>query len=107
MQIRTLNNNKENNDEVKGKVIRKAQIARQLLQRGQKIIDIKGDRADPDGKRSVFVFEDSDEFQEAFSAVLEENRNKHTDPETADLKKRLEEMQKKLDALESDNKKEE
>ena len=77
------------------------------MQRGQKIIDIKGDRADPDGKRSVFVFEDSDEFQEAFSAVLEENCNKHTNPETADLKKRLEEMQKKLDALEGGNKKEE
>lgn len=31
--------------------------ARQLLRDGFKIIDIKPDKTDPDGKRSVFVFE--------------------------------------------------
>lgn len=31
--------------------------ARQLLRDGFKVIDIKPDKTDPDGKRSVFVFE--------------------------------------------------
>ena len=73
MNIITTKNSFENKEpEIKGKVIRKAQIARQLLHKGQEIIDVKADRSDPDGKRSVFVFKDTDEFQKVFSELLEE-----------------------------------
>ena len=65
---------KETGEETKGKVIRKSQIARQLLQRGAKMIDLKPDRNDPDRKRSVFVFEDDENFQKVFAEILAENK---------------------------------
>ena len=100
MNIITTTNTFDNNEtEVKGKVIRKAQIARQLLHRGQQIIDIKGDKGDPDGKRSVFVFKDSDEFQRVFSELLEENKKYREKSETDNLKKQIEELNKKLSEL--------
>lgn len=37
--------------------IKSARIARKLLKKGHKIIDIKPDKNDPQHKRSVFVFE--------------------------------------------------
>ena len=41
-------------------VIFKANKARELLHYGFKVVDIKPDKSDPDGKRSVFVFEYED-----------------------------------------------
>lgn len=37
-----------------------SQIARQLLRKGFTIVDIKPDRLDNDGKRSVFVFKNEE-----------------------------------------------
>ena len=88
--------NKVEND-VKGKVIRKAQIARQLVRKGGKIIDLKGDKFDPDGKRSVFIFEDSDDFQKIFSEVIDENRRERNGDDQ--LRKDFEELKKRFDEL--------
>lgn len=78
MEIRTLKNEVKTTDttnEIKGKVIRKSQLARQILQRGGKdvwLFDLKPDRDNHD--RTVFVFRDDDKFQEVFAQVLDENR---------------------------------
>jgi hypothetical protein len=44
------------------KVIRSSRVAKQLLEQGERIIDIAEDRADP--KRTVFVFEYTDTLNE-------------------------------------------
>ena len=89
---------KEHTDVVpKGKVIRKAQIARQLLQHGARMIDLKPDRDDPDHKRSVYIFEQNDDFEKIFSAIIDENkknRQSSMQREIEDLKKQIEELQK-------------
>ncbi len=41
-----------------------AKTARELLKAGFKLIDIKPDKSDFDGKRSVFIFEKSDALME-------------------------------------------
>lgn len=97
--FKQYNENNDNNEN-DAKVIRKARIARQLLQMGGdrvRIIDIKPDRLD--SNKSVYVFRNDSDFQEVLEGVLEENRRNRENPETADLKKQLEEMQKKLEAL--------
>ncbi len=74
MEIRTIKQDTENN-EPKGKVIRKSYIAKALLhcEPRNTIIDIKVDRDDPDKKRTVFVFEDNEKFQKDLSRILKEN----------------------------------
>ena len=49
-------------------------MARTLLKRGFKVIDIKPNRANPIA--SIFVFENTDEFQIAFAEVMEEMKKK-------------------------------
>lgn len=49
-------------------------MARTLLKRGFKVIDIKPNRANP--VASIFVFENTEEFQTAFSEVMEEMKKK-------------------------------
>lgn len=64
-------------DDVRGKVIRRYNIAKQILRKGGdsvRIIDIKKDRNDPDRKSDVYVFRDDDEFQKVFAEVIEENQ---------------------------------
>ena len=81
----------------KGKVIRKAQIARQLLQRGARMIDLKPDRDDPDRKRSVYIFEQDENFEKIFSDIIEENkqgRQNSMQKEIDDLKRQIKELQK-------------
>lgn len=100
MNIITTKNSFENKEpEIKGKVIRKAQIARQLLHKGQEIIDVKADRSDPDGKRSVFVFKDTDEFQKVFAELIDENKKNREQSETDNLRKQIEELNKKIAEL--------
>lgn len=41
-----------------------ASVARKLLAHGYSIVDIKPDRNDPDGKRSVFVFKNEAGLEE-------------------------------------------
>lgn len=45
-------------------VIFTAKTARMLLKEGEYMVDIKPDRTDPDGKRSVFVFEKTERLLE-------------------------------------------
>lgn len=50
--------------------IKSARIARKLLKKGHKIIDIKPDKNDPQHKRSVFVFESvTKKFFEDFEEI--------------------------------------
>ena len=99
MNINTVSNVfAKETDDVKGKVIRKSQIARQLLHRGAKMIDVKPDRNDPDHKRSVFVFEDTDEFQKVFTEILDESKIKREreNKDTDKLRNELEELKRKF-----------
>ena len=41
-----------------------ASVARKLLAHGYSIVDIKPDRNDPDGKRSIFVFKNEAGLEE-------------------------------------------
>lgn len=96
------------NESEKGKVIRKASLARQILAAGGedvRIIDLKVDRDDPDHKRTVFVFSDNDKFQRVFASVLEENRKArekdgNAAQQIAELNKKIEELSKKLEEKE-------
>lgn len=105
MMIRTLNQKDTNTQEVKGKVIRKASLTRQLLAAGGdkvRIIDVKVDRDDPTRQRTVHVFRDDEDFQEVFEKVIEENkrsREKRNSNENEELRKEIEEMKRKFDEL--------
>lgn len=44
------------------KVIYSAKLARELIKKGFKVVDIKPDRTDVDKKRTVFIFEVTDEL---------------------------------------------
>ena len=89
--------------EIKGKVIRKSNLARQILAKGQKdvwLFDIKPDRENP--QRTVFLFEDTPKFQEIFSQVLKENegrRNKTMKQENDSLRNELNELKGRFDEL--------
>ena len=79
--IRTLKQNDETRkDQVKGKVIISSDVARQLLRErvsdNVRIIDIKPDRSDKTGRASVFVFEDNEDFQKTFSAIIDKRRDR-------------------------------
>lgn len=87
MKINTI---KQNNEaEVKGKVIRRSDVAKELLhcEPRHTIIDIKPDKTDPDHKRSVFIFEDTERFQADFARICEERRKSRVD---ADIEKEVE-----------------
>lgn len=51
------------------KIIKNPGCARHLLRAGFKIVDIKKDKEDPTGKKSVFVFERTPEFDAAFAEI--------------------------------------
>lgn len=77
MEIRTIKQDTattETENTPKGKVIKKSYIARQLLREGHRIIDIKADAADPEKKRSVFIFEATPEFQASLDKIMEERK---------------------------------
>ena len=98
-----FNNAVHEENEIQGKVIRKASLARQILRagldKGVRIIDLKGDKEDPDHKRSVYVFENSPAFQEVFSSVLEENRKNREDQEKSEAQKQIDELNKQVEEL--------
>ena len=90
-------------NEIKGKVIRNARLARQILNVGGKdvwLFDVKPDRLNKE--RTCFVFEDTDKFQEVFSKVLEENRKNRESreaSENAELRNELEDLKRKFAEL--------
>lgn len=47
-----------------------SQMARQLLRMGYTIVDIKPDKLDNEGKRSVFVFKNENGLQEAIAKLV-------------------------------------
>lgn len=101
MNIKTLPNtfSKETEDTTKGKVIRKASLARQILKVGGetvRIIDLKQDRLDRSGKRTVFVFEDSDKFREIFSKVMDENQKVRELSNTELMRKEIENLRNEI-----------
>ena len=75
MEIRTYKNNEttvENGQE--GRIIRKLHIARELLEMGNQIIDLKPDRNDEDHKRVVFIFKNDEKFKEDMNKVMEQKK---------------------------------
>lgn len=84
------------------KLVRKAALARKVLQQGGndvRIVDIKMDNTDPDHKRSIFAFENTDKFQEIFSAVLEENRKEREEVGRSENQKQIDELTKQIEEL--------
>lgn len=83
MIIRTIkqNNYVNRENETKGKVIISPSIARQILHNkvsdDVRIIDIKPDHSDRSGVKSVYVFEDNEDFQKTFENVM---NNRQTRP---------------------------
>lgn len=107
MYIKTLKNSFEKpfqeNDEIKGKIIRNSGIARSILQKGKKdvwLFDIKPDRENP--MRTVYLFEDTDKFQEILDNVLKEHSQKKQQKqkdENAELRREIEEMKRRFEEL--------
>ena len=84
------------------KLVRKAALARKILQQGGdavRIVDIKMDNTDPDHKRSIFAFENTDKFQEIFSGVLEENRKEREESQKTESQRQIDELTKQLEDL--------
>lgn len=72
-------------DTRKSRLIFDAKIARKLLKQGFVVIDIKPNRENTD--KSIFVFENTDAFQQGLSQLMEEIKAKKAEPEqlTMDL----------------------
>lgn len=62
------------NENKKSKLVFDARIARALCKKDFPIIDIKPLRGEPD--KTVFVFANTEEFQEAFLQIMEEIKAK-------------------------------
>lgn len=58
------------NEIKKSKLVFDPRVARRLCKRGFYIIDLKPLRGEPD--KSVFVFENTEEFQEAHTEIMNE-----------------------------------
>ena len=57
-------------DTRKSRLIFDAKIARKLLKQGYVVIDIKPNRENTD--KSIFVFENTEEFQQALTKIMDE-----------------------------------
>ena len=101
MEIRTVKNTFTQNQNVQdGRIIRKAQLARNLLHKGNTIIDIKPSRDMPGA--SVFVFanteklkSDMDELMAEYAANKEKDRVNINELVRIEVEKRLKEIQVK------------
>ena len=56
------------------RLVTDARVARKLLKRGYVVIDIKPNKSNPD--KSVFIFENTDEFKVALEEVATEVKSK-------------------------------
>ncbi len=52
-----------------------ASMARKLIQMGYKVVDIKPDRNDSDGKRTVFVFDNDNDLYKVVNDLTAEKGN--------------------------------
>ena len=57
-------------DEKKSRLVFDAKVARKLLKQGFVVTDIKPNRENTE--KSIFIFDNTDEFKEAFSEIMEE-----------------------------------
>ena len=51
-----------------------ASMAKKLLEKGYKIVDLKQDKQDPDGKRSIFVFKNENGLEEAVKELIKKRQ---------------------------------
>ena len=95
MNIVTKNNLESQDLEVK---VVKVPLAKQILKghwREVNVVDLRPDRSDPTGNRSVVVFENTDTFQRFFSEAIDERRqSRENNPSVDDLKKEVDELKK-------------
>ena len=82
------------NENKKSKLVFDARVARALCKKNFPIIDIKPMRGEPD--KTVFVFANTEEFQGAFSQIMDEMKTKAEAKKGADTP-REEYVQLKLD----------
>ena len=54
---------------MKGITVFTASLARRLLVQGYTIIDIKQDKQDPDGKRTIFIFKEEEGLQDIITGI--------------------------------------
>lgn len=66
--------NEIRNEHKASKLVFDARVARALCKKNFPIIDIKPLRGEPD--KTVFVFENTESFQNALTAIIEEMKNK-------------------------------
>lgn len=66
-------NKKQTN--IKGKSIFTAGVARWLLKRGNRVIDIKPDKQDKTKRKTIFVFEDTPKLKEDLSLLTYQTSN--------------------------------
>ena len=52
-----------------------ASMAKKLLEKGYTIADLKQDKQDPDGKRSIFIFKNEEGLEETIRTMVKD-RNK-------------------------------
>lgn len=71
--------NEIRNENKKSKLVFDARVARALCKRGFYIIDIKPLRGEPD--KTVFVFANTEEFQKAFTEIMDNMKAKKESPE--------------------------
>jgi hypothetical protein len=62
------------NENKKSKLVFDAKVARALCKKNFHIVDIKPLRGEPD--KTVFVFENTEEFQAAFAQIMDEIKAK-------------------------------
>ena len=92
-------------NDMDAKVIRKARIARQLLQKGGesvRIIDVKPARENSD--KTVFVFKNDEAFQKVLEEVLKENKESRESTNfearvNAEVEARMKALEEKINAL--------
>lgn len=71
------------NENKKSKLCFDARFARKLCKQGFHIIDIKPLRGEPE--KSVFVFENTEEFQVAYTKIIEELKTKKEAEESENI----------------------
>ena len=62
------------NENKTSKLVFDARVARTLCKKGFHIVDVKPLRGEPD--KTVFVFENTEDFKKAFSEIMEEMKAK-------------------------------
>lgn len=75
--------NEIRNENKKSKLVFDARVARALCKRDFHIIDIKPLRGEPD--KTVFVFANTEEFQNAFTEIMDEMKAKKEAAESPEM----------------------